>query len=124
MVQWLVRLAYRYWDLGSIPRSPCIFHNFFFNLFLCSVPFRDLPCTQCQSLPHVQQFHLMASTGVPSCTWVNGSTRDPGKVKKASIKWAKMLSINLHIWVNHPPCLHFFLSFIFFYLFFLINCFI
>ena len=63
LVQLVADVYYRYWDLGSIPRSPYIFHNFFFNLFPCSVPFSDLPCTQRLSLPHVQQHQSKGQNG-------------------------------------------------------------
>ena len=41
-------------NVGTWVRFPgplCIFHNFFFNLFLRSVPFSDPPCTLINGLP-------------------------------------------------------------------------
>ena len=45
----------RYWDLGSIPRSPLFLNIVLFNVFPCSVPFRSPPCTLRSSWPRVPQ---------------------------------------------------------------------
>ena len=44
------------WDLGSIPRSPTLFHNFSCNIFLCSISSGDHHTTILSGLTHLLLF--------------------------------------------------------------------
>ena len=60
----------KHWDLGSIPRSPHIFHNFYPNVFPCSVHQKAYHTSSHVSLPrahdHSSNGHRMNSRIHPS----------------------------------------------------------
>ena len=111
-------LAYRYWDLGSSPRSPHSFMYFFLTRFyaVClqrlTMRLRLLAC-------HVSlMIHLRAMVWSPGYTPVNTSTHKSGKSTWACISWARLLA-------NKPPkgstnplvCISFLYSFPFYFCF-------
>ena len=75
LVQLVANVYYRYWDLGSIPRSPTLFNNFSCNMFLCSASSRDHHTTPSPSTPpapegqsngHHQQSTIRTSQPFPT----------------------------------------------------------
>ena len=63
MAQLVGVLSYRHWDLGSIPRSPYIFHNFSINMLPCSVRSKDHHMSQRSGLPSVQELQSNGQNG-------------------------------------------------------------
>ena len=91
MAQLACALSYRYWDLGSIPRSPTLSIIFLLTYFYAACHQKITIHSHLLACQVSQGLNLMASTGIPPCTLVNGSARDHWKVKKGQISWAKFL---------------------------------
>ena len=110
-------LAYRYWDLGSIPRSPpfsILFCFIYFHAASPSVVYHTLNAIACQMS---QAMNLKARMKGPSYTSVNHAhVNAESQTGQASIGPNYCWSY-LQNWVYHPSCLYFSPSF--FFLFFL-----
>ena len=94
------------WNLGSIPRSPHIFHIFFLNVFLCSIPSKAYHASSNASLPRA---HELQSEGYQRTStmylsqWMNTQT---GKSTKALYPVGLNFSIYLQKGPETPPGLH------------------
>ena len=109
---WLVsEVSFKHWDLGSIPRSPYILHNFVQYAFRCNSLPRVHHASNTLACHMSQEMNLKARIWNPPWTSVKRSTRIIEKSKKAKNQWAKMLPIHLHLGQS-PPMFVFFSLFI------------
>ena len=103
MAQLVERDVCKPWDLGSIPRSPYIFHAFSINMLLCSVPSKDYHATSLLNLPRAQE---VQSNGYQQATTMYVSQLShisAGKVNVANILMGQNSSNHTSNWANSPP---------------------
>ena len=119
IAQLVAEVACKYWDLGSIPRSPLIFHNFFLNMFPCRVHHKVHHTPNACACPNVpgdqskgQDVRSIMHTSQPCHTQALKVNMGLGSVRQnASQTPPKGPKI--------PPCLYF-LSLIFLFSFILV----
>ena len=126
IAQLVAEVACRYWDLGSIPRSPHMFNNFCFNMFPCNFQPKVHYTHSHASLPHNlndqskgQNVKTTIHLGQPSSMW-------SWKVKKGLHSDGPKCFKNLPNGPETPPGLHSSILFSFSILILLIiffNCF-
>ena len=122
MAQLVGNVAGRYWDLGSIPRSPHIIVDFCFKTFTCSNDSMVHHAPPCASLP---SGHDAQSSGqemesmVCSSQWT--CTRS-GKSTRPCANGPEFLKVHLHMGQT-PPWFAIFFLFLYSFILFLLICF-
>ena len=66
----VVEVSCRYWDLGSIPRSPHLIHEFSYNVFLCSTSSK---VHHARSYPSLPRAHELQSKGYKRMSTMHAS---------------------------------------------------
>ena len=114
LAQLVDALACRHWDLGSIPRSPHIFHNFSPNAFQCSVQPKAYHASSHASLPHTHEdqsegYKRSPTMYVSQCTYTRAR-----KSNRAWILMGQKYSNSPPKRARHPPLVCIFFNSIFF----------